>query len=337
MVTSPMHLPVAVAVPVRNEAARLPRLLDALARQEGAPPFLLALFLDGCTDASEAVVRQALPALPFPVLVARGEAVGPPNAGRARVAACALALDGQPSRALLSTDADSRPAPDWIAASLRGLVRAPVVAGRILFAGAPLQARLIAYLDRLHAHRRALDPVPWEDADAAHHWTSAANLALRPAAYRALGGFQALSRGEDADLADRAWRAGLAVRRDAAVTVRTSARRLGRVEGGFAAGLAALDRAEALPRVAHPEDEAWRYRHHALARAGWTAGGTAPLAAALRLDPAELARAAADAPNADAFAARVVGAPAGGMRQVSLAHAEVALDALRGLALEGAA
>lgn len=331
---------VAIAVPVRNEAERLPRLLLALARQREAPPFTLCLFFDGCTDGSHAVADALAPMLPFRIVDATSPRVPlPPNAGRARAAAGALALARSPSHALLSTDADSEPASDWIAANLRALDHAEVVAGRILIGDpgqSPLQSRLVRYYDALHRRRRMLDPVPWEDGST-HHWTSAASLALRPEAYRTLGGFQPLARGEDADLADRAWRGGLRLRRDARVAVRTSSRRRGRVEGGFAAMLAALDRAAALPRVSHPEDEAWRYRHHALARAAFERGEVCGLAGPLRLDAADLDRVAVEVPGADAFAARVVGAPPGGMRQVSLAHAEIALGALGDDRLEGAA
>ena len=48
---------VAIAVPVRNEAERLPRLLNALARQAKAPPFSLFLFFDNCGDGSQALVE----------------------------------------------------------------------------------------------------------------------------------------------------------------------------------------------------------------------------------------------------------------------------------------
>lgn len=332
------HPAVAVAVPVRNEAERLPALLHAMAGQRSAPPFTLCLFLDGCTDASRAVIEGMAPALPYPVAVAATSAVQPANAGRARARACALAMDQGPALAIVTTDADSRPEPDWLAAKVAALRHAEVVAGRILVPdeAGPLTARLTRYYDRLHAWRRRLDPVDWEDEDT-HHWTSAASLAMTPALYRTLGGFAALGRGEDADFADRAWRAGARLRRDGRAMVWTSARRVGRAPGGFASVLAALGDHAASPRVSHPADEGWRYRHHAHARQAFEAGRVDVLAAPLRLHPADLARVAAEVANADAFAARVVGDPAGGMRQVSLDKAEAALEALRCGMLEGVA
>lgn len=328
----------AIAVPVRNEAERLPSLLFALARQRGASPFALCIHFDSCTDDSRAVVQVLAPTLPYRVIVDQSETATPPNAGRARAAAGVLALSQGP-RAILNTDADSEPVPDWVATNVAALEQADLVAGRILLPSAadtPAQVRLTAYYDRLHRHRRRVDPVAWEDG-VTHHWTSASSLAVRVEAYRALNGFASLPRGEDADLADRAWRAGYRLRRDARVAVRTSARRNGRAEGGFAAMLAAMDTSSALPRVAHPDDEEWRYRHHAEARRCFVAGDVRLLGRSLHLDPIELERIAAAVPNAEAFVARVVGAPPGGMRSVSLGHAEVALNVLDADLLEGVA
>lgn len=321
---------VVVAVPVRNEVAHLPRLLDALASQTGAPRFALALFFDGCTDGGPALAAGMAARLPFPVVTSRSQGAGSANAGLARMRACALALAHAPGACLLTTDADSTPGAGWIANSLAGLTVAEIVAGKIEpeeSAGSPLQQRLSAYLDRLHRRRRAIDPVPWDDAET-HHWTSAASLAFRPGVYEALDGFAPMPRGEDADLGDRAWRAGLRLRRDARVRVATSARRRGRLADGFAGLLAALDRADAAPMVAHPEDEAWRYRHHALARRCWTEGITDAFARAVRIDRADLTRVAAACVNAEAFTARAVGVPPGGMRAVTLCVAETVLPAL---------
>lgn len=321
-----------VAVPVRNEAARLPRLLHALAAQRGGAPVVLSLLFDGCTDDSRDVVAALAPSLPYRVVGAELAESGAPNAGRARAAAAALASEQASGAPLLTTDADSEPDPDWVAANLAALRHAEIVAGRIVLdtpAGAPVQSRLARYYDRVHALRRTLDPVGWE-ADESHHWTSGASLAFHADAYRALGGFAPLACGEDADIADRAWRAGFRVRRDAGVTVRTSTRRQGRVIDGFGAGLARMEAAADLPLVTHPDDEQWRFRRHAEARRAFEAGEPWCCAAALGAEPAALRALAGEVPNADAFAARAVGDPPGGMRQVSLAHAEALLEVAGG-------
>jgi glycosyltransferase involved in cell wall biosynthesis len=328
---------VAIAVPVRNEAERLPRLLDALARQTRAPRFSLCLFFDNCTDGSRAIVEAHRARLAYRILSAGCDAGGPPNAGVARRRATDLAAHAAPGGTILTTDADSEPAVDWIAANLAALDHADVVAGRIVRNGtdAPKQDRLERYLDGLHALRRALDPVPWEGADT-HHWVSAASLAMRTTTYARLGGFPALASGEDAALGDAAARAGLRLRRDAGVTVRTSARRHGRATAGLAAALAAMDRDDADPVVTHPEDEAWRFAAQAAARVRHDAGPFDDLAKRLHLPLAEVTQVASECANGEAFAARIVGAPQGGLRQVPLAHAEAILANL-GALLEGAA
>lgn len=330
---------IAVGVPVRNEARRLPRMLHALAAQACAPPFTLCLFLDSCDDGSVELAHAFAARMPFAMRIECCEAGGPPSAGRARAKAMALAAEAAPGGILLTTDADGEPAADWIAANLAAITHADVAAGRIV-RGATLPStagdRIEAYYDRLHGLRRRLDPVPWEAADT-HHWTSAASLALPEAVHRALGGFPPVANGEDAALCDAAARGGYRIRRDAAVSVRTSARRRGRADRGFAVALAALDQAGHQPQTAHPEDEAWRFRRHAEARRAHDAGDPGVLAAALGLPPAEVARVAGECRNGEAFAARIVGAPPGGMRVVSLDHAEAALALLDQPGLAGAA
>ncbi len=327
----------AVAVPVRDEAERLPSLLRALAAQVGAPPFTLCLHLDNCRDGSAGVVAAMAPSLPFAIRTGQCHRGLAPNAGQARRAATALAATVAPGGVLLTTDADSQPAPDWIAATLAGLAKADIVASRIERGTGPASAeqdRVERYYHGLHAARRRLDPVPWE-ATATHHWTSGASLALRAADYGALGGFAPVPSGEDAALADAAARAGLRLRRDGAVVVRTSARRLGRARHGFAATLAALDEGQ-LPLVHHPDDELWRYGRHAEARRLHGSGRFDALAATLALPRDEVERVAAECVNAEAFAARIVGVPPAGMRLVTLPHAELLLAA-DGVELEGVA
>ena len=330
---------VAVAVPVRNEVARLSRLLNALAAQRGTPGFVLCLFLDSCTDGSIDLVTSRAPFLPFRLETERCAAGLAPNAGRARGRAMALAAAAAPHGILLTTDADGEPAPEWIAANLAGLIGADLVAGRVIRGRGPSSAtqdRIELYYDRLHAIRRTIDPVEW-DGSPAHHWTSGASLALRATTYNALGGFAPLANGEDAALCDHAMRSGYRVRRDAGVVVRTSSRRRGRADRGMAAMLAAFDQGAGPPVVAHPEDEAWRFRMQADARRLHGSGDYDGLSSRLRLATAEVAQVAGECRNGEAFAARIVGAPPGGMRMVSLGHAELLLAALEDVQLEGAA
>lgn len=330
---------IAIGVPVRNEVERLPILLRALSAQTDAPPFVLALFFDNCIDGSEALVSDMAGGLPFRIATSCCCTGGQPNAGLARRNAMSLAAAVAPSGTLLTTDADSEPSADWVSTNLQALLAADVIAGRIVHdvgGNSPIQAQLEAYLDRLHSFRRSFDPVPWE-APRSHHWTSAASIAVRSHVYRAIGGFPAMPNGEDAGFADAAARSGYRLRRDATVWVTTSSRRSGRAAAGLAASLSAWDKASAPPDVAHPEDEAWRYALHAKARQLHGSGQLDLLAHALDLPLTEVAQVADECRNGEAFAARIVGAPPGGMRHVPLPRAELLLATLEQAQLEGAA
>lgn len=329
-----------MCVPVRNEAALLPRLLAALARQTRTDGFALCLLLDGCTDDSAAVVAARADALPYRVIVREAAGSAAPNAGKARAAAMALGLATVGDAGiLLSTDADSVPAPDWVANSRAALSIADVAAGLIVRSGgvaSPAQDRIEAYYDGLARLRRKLDPVPW-DASEPHHYTSAASLACSAATYRMLGGFEPVAAGEDARLVDQAYRLGLRVRRDPAIRVETSTRRDGRARGGLADHLRDLDRdGGGGARMAHPDDVAWRYRRHAIARLAWPAlAAAAPALAETLCCPVDhIVAVAATVDNAEAFAMRVVRDVPGGERLVDLATAEAALARLQAQLLE---
>ncbi|RZI76986.1 MAG: glycosyltransferase [Pseudomonas sp.] len=330
---------IAVAVPVRNEVARLPGLLLALAQQRGAPAFTLCLFLDECDDGSAEVIQGMESQLPFAVVTRSCNQGRSANAGAARRRAMELALDVAPGGLLMTTDADSQPSRNWLAANLAALRQADVVAGKIVRSASrepDRLDRLCAYYDRLHETRRLIDPVPWESFPS-HHWTSAASLALHARHYVELGGFEERPAGEDAALADAAARAGLRLRRDGEVLVATSSRRKGRAPGGFATTLAALDTCAEEPQVAHPEDEVWRFRLQAKARRVHRSENMTELAAEVSLSMGEVMQVARVSRNGEAFASRVVCAPPHGMRMVSLSHAEALLMALQTDMLKGVA
>lgn len=325
----------AICIPVRNEAAELPHLFDALDRLNGVDegPVRLCLLLDGCIDGSAALARAYGERSRLIVSVA-AVAPAPANAGRARHLAMKMGMEaiGADDGLLLTTDADSVPAPGWLSAMRAALARADVVAGRIVRGGdrpSPLQDRLERYYDALFALRRRLDPVPWE-AELTHHHAGGANLGVRAEAYRALGGFVPRASGEDAQFLDDAARAGLRVTRDPASIVRTSDRRQGRVPGGLSAALSDLDGTDAMRlEVTHPVDMAWQYRHQALARAAFADGDLRRVATSLGLTHDHVRGVARDCPNAEAFAMRVVPVPPGGMRVASLCLAEEALSGLQ--------
>lgn len=342
-----MTLPaVSVCVPLRNEQEALPLLLAALAGLD-LPPARLAVFflLDSCTDDSERVLSRAATGFPHPMTIARGLPSADPNAGRARRAAVALGIDHARSSSvgvLLSTDADSQPRSDWVRAALHGLALADVVAGRVVRSAADRdvnQSMVEAYFDRLHALRRAIDPVPWDTPMGSHH-SGAANLGIKVDVYEQLGGFRPLRSGEDAVLIDDASRAGMRVRRDPSMVVETSSRRDGRAPGGLAAALREID-GHGLPNIAHPAAAAWQYRLQADARRVFGSiddrRKVGEFGYLIGLTPDHVIGVARDCPNAEAFAMRIVPAAPFAHLVVAFADAELALTALEHAAFAEAA
>lgn len=271
----PAQPKVAIGIPVRDEVERLPRILDALSRQRGGAGDFVACFLfDGCEDASEATLRERLGDLPFDVrmkTLARCE----PNAGRARRAAMQLCVDalsdidiGSEGGVVLTTDADSVPAPNWIDANVAALRDVDVVAGHILRTVRHpdcWRTHLENYLERLHDYRRAVDPIEY-DGSPSHPSLGAASLGFRLDVYRALDGFPAYPRGEDTAIVARARREGFRVRHDRAVRVMTSGRTTGRAPGGLADELKAQIGFDRPPLVPNPIALSRHFEKQALAR-----------------------------------------------------------------------
>jgi hypothetical protein len=338
-------VPVVICVPARNEERALPALLHALSllKTTFAVPEV-CIYLDGCDDGSEALLRHAASKTRFPLSVMTGEARGEANAGAARRAAVAMGLTrlGERDGYLFITDADTTPRRDWIEAGQAALAQADVVAGRIVRRQAdadPTQSRIEQYYDRLHLYRRLLDPVPWEAQDT-HHFSGGANMAVRASVYQRIGGFRPLVTGEDATFLDDAARAGFRVRRDGSMMVDTSSRRIGRVAGGLAGALRALD-AGAEPLVPHPRGAAWQWQAQAAAKDAFNSIKDADVRAALGkrlgLSADHVLGVARDCRNAEAFAMRVVPPFAGKLDMISLAQAEDALIALQTEPCEAAA
>lgn len=323
-------------MPVRDEARRLPALVAALARQTRAGGYALCLVFDGDEPALRTRVAREARAAGL-ALHCRAMARSPtPNAGRARRAALALGLEivgDHPAALVLTTDADSVPANDWIAASRAALAEVDLVAGYVRRdnrPALPIRDRLEAYQERLYDLERELDPIEYEPPRS-HPGVGGASLGFRAGVYRALGGFSERPFEEDLEIVDVARRAGYRLRRDRAVRVTTSSRLCGRARCGLADDLRGQRAAVDLPQVEHPADAVARYRRSAIARRAFLAGaGDADLlelAAVLDCALPDLRRAAATAPSADAFALAVV-PPASEPRYIDLASAEVELARL---------
>ncbi|AXE63973.1 hypothetical protein BBF93_06880 [Hyphomonas sp. CACIAM 19H1] len=307
-----MHAPgVVISIPVRNEAELLPRLIDALAGQDICPSLFAVLFLfDSCHDESVSVASAAQQTCGFRMLKAHLPD-GPPNAGRARRAACRHALQSVPeAQFLLTTDADTLPSPDWIRRNLAALEAADVVAGRISRENAadlPLRCRQETYLERLHSLRRFLDPVA-HDPYPSHPSLGGGSLAFRRKTYEALGGFPAISTGEDTALVAEARLQGWRVRHDRSVHVLTSARTLGRAQAGLSCELAAFPAAAEAILVPDPDAAVVHYQWHNWLRRQVMGVGplTLPAEFNLAISPARLSELRKAAPSSDAFVEAVI-------------------------------
>jgi Glycosyl transferase family 2 len=237
---------IVIAVPVRNEAERIADLLHALAAQRRAQPFNVLLLLNDCTDATAEIVQGVSGQLPFGVIATQRQL--PPrrsHVGAARrIAMNAAARPAGPGGIILTTDADGRPDPLWLAGNLRALREgADAVAGRAVID--PVEALLIPpalhaadarechysnLLDEIHA---LLDPDP-ADPWPRHLEASGASLAVTVAAYRRAGGVPSLPLGEDRAFVAALRRADARVRHAPEVWVTVSGRLVGRAAGGMA-------------------------------------------------------------------------------------------------------
>src|SRR5579875_3250180 len=220
-----------VTIPAKDEADSLSRCLDALASQVDLShtplpscTFEILLLLNNCNDRSAEVAREWSTCHPEVVLHITERVLPPEQAhvGTARRLLMDTAfqrLQGSPHAltAILSTDADSTVAPDWIAQNLSALEHgAEVVGGLVDLLPEELErlspqvrhccrqdrryAQLIAHLEDL------LDPQegdPWPR----HLDHFGSSLACTPAAYAYAGGMPAVSPLEDEAFIDRVRRA----------------------------------------------------------------------------------------------------------------------------------
>lgn len=263
-------LPAVVCIPARNEVERLPHLLRGLAAQDGfsqAAPLRVVVVANNCSDGTVERVQAlrdagALGRLDLRLIaitLAGAEAhVGTARRRALDAGADWLEADGHPDGALLTTDADARLAPGWVRANLRALQEAEIVGGRLVIddegaaepALAAFHARVERYWSGVRRLEDALDPPPHDPAPR-HGDHTGGSLALRASLYRAVGGLPAIPRGEDNALVAAVQRAGGRLRHCPAVSVRVSARTLGRAEGGMATEM------ERRARAVH-EGEAYR-------------------------------------------------------------------------------
>lgn len=245
-----------VAIPVKDEEERLPACLRALALQldrlgRPIPPTLIrvVVFANNCTDRSASLARKLGGDLPLDVRVVEARLPPPAaHAGAARRAAMDIAeawlvAGGEWDGVILTTDADSQVAPDWIAENLASFrAGAEVVLGRIDLDG---EGELLP--DALHRRGELedayeslltelcwlLDPLehnPWP-----HHATiSGASLGITRSAYCRVGRLPRVALGEDRALVALLSRQDAKIRYCPTAHVITSGRTDGRAPGGVA-------------------------------------------------------------------------------------------------------
>jgi hypothetical protein len=295
-----------VAIPVKNEAGRIGDCLDALSRQQGDAVFEVVLLLNNCIDETAAVVRAWTSRSRLRVHI--HEIALPPcraNAGHARALAMrhAAALAGRDG-VLLTTDADGRVYPDWVAANLAALQsgcdavagRAEIDPAEAALIPAPLHeddARECAYAAMLDEIDALLDPHsadPWPR----HSEHSGASIAVTTKAYRRAGGIPAVGLGEDRAFFDTLRRSDVRIRHAPEVRVIVSGRTEGRAIGGMADTIrrrmkqpdAMID--DRLEPAFNAMRRAWLRKQMRRAWTGARGPCDASLAEALRLESTEL-------------------------------------------------
>jgi glucosyl-3-phosphoglycerate synthase len=232
-----------VVVPARDEEEQIAGCLQALAEQRVPPgTFETIVVLDACRDATGEVAARAAATLGLELTLVDGPGLGAGAARRAGMEAAArrlLAL-GEDTGLIACTDADTRPAPDWLAGQL-----AHVGAGARAIAGVieldPEEAARLPGAVRRRRSREALarlERVREHDPKAAHHHFAGASLGVTVGTYLAVGGLEPLTALEDAAFAERLQAHGVPVVRASDVIVRTSARAAGRVRRGLSVDLA---------------------------------------------------------------------------------------------------
>jgi len=191
--TSLMALTVSVVVPTYNRSARLARLLDGLAAQEGVSDFEVVVVDDASTDDTSQLLARRASDLPFELTAIRQERNAGPAAARNRGWRTARAP------IICFTDDDCVPTPKWLAEIVAAFDAADIVQGQTL--PNPDQS------DNWGPFSRTIH-IDWEMG-----YYETCNMGYRRDVLEQLDGFDESFRhpfGEDMDLAWRAKRQGAA-------------------------------------------------------------------------------------------------------------------------------
>ncbi|WP_242076978.1 glycosyltransferase family 2 protein [Brevundimonas diminuta] len=194
------------------------------------------------------------------------------HAGAARRAAMSIGLEHLGDRSngvLISTDADTRPPPNWLSANLAAIASgADLVGGRLVLDEAESISSDVAVLRRLwdaywhevRAIEDEIDPSPHDPAPR-HGDHTGASLAITAVAYLSAGGVPEQPAGEDLALVIAAQAQGARLVHPLAVWTRVSARTTGRAVGGMAEDMIRLfDQARNGGPIMAPDFSHWRQR-----------------------------------------------------------------------------
>ena len=244
-----------ITVPAHNEEDLLPRLFASLAaqdwHQQNQERLQVVIVLNNCTDNSRGTVEKAIAAYPnlainlIDIQYEKKDAhVG--NARRLAMETAYSSATNPAQTAILTTDADSTPLPDWVTNNLRHLADGvDLVCGIIWLNKAEyeqLDIKLTKWTKIDQDHKQAVDYLDSLINPTAHNpWPrhtdhTSQSFAIRADVYRAVGGLPPLPSGEDYALVERVSEAGYRIRHPLDVVVETSARLVGRAPGGQSGG-----------------------------------------------------------------------------------------------------
>ena len=231
-----------VVVPARDEERRIGTCLEALAQQRlpQGERFAVIVVLDDCRDATGAVAKRLATTYGLDLTLLEGPGEGAGAARRVGMDAAAARLTAVAPRALIvSTDADTRPAPDWLARQLAHVRAGAQAIGGLIELDAQELSRLPAGLPARREAQAALRlaRLRAREPHAEHPHFAGASLAIRADVYASVGGLDPLPALEDEAFAARLHAHGVDILRPLDVRVRTSARASGRSPRGLAVDL----------------------------------------------------------------------------------------------------
>ncbi len=215
---------IGVVVPAHDEELVVARCLESIGRaaQDVSLPVTIVVVLDDCGDRTERICRS----FPVDVLAVRARSVGVAR----HVGASALLSGVADTDAiwLSNTDADSVVPSIWLRDQLDlALLGADAVVGTV---GLSDEESVLSG-DFKVSYALSIGR-GWN-----HPHVHGANLGVRGSAYLSAGGFPPLAVHEDRLLLRRLDASGATVIRSTRIQVQTSARLIGRCEGGFATAL----------------------------------------------------------------------------------------------------